>query len=266
VYQIPIALAGLLGGRRLLVTVSTYSICFMLLTGLLQSMHPPLAGIFSAATMAAIFGGTATLPNVWPPLIFFIAATLLISLMLNRFGEALHGALSEALDRETELEGIRGSLEVVIGERTAELQATLGNLHQHADEQARLLAENAQQRDFIREMSVPVLPISNTTLVMPLIGALDSGRLIHIQEQALSHLEATSARHLLLDITGVPVVDTQVAQGLIRVVQAARLLGTTVILVGIRPEVAQSIVGLGIDLSGIHTHSTLQSALGQVGG
>lgn len=120
-----------------------------------------------------------------------------------------------------------------------------------------------RQSEVIREMSVPVLPISRNTLVMPLVGALDSARLTQIQEQALSRIEATRARQLLLDITGVPVVDSQVAQGLIQVVQAAALLGTNVALVGIRPEVAQSIVGLGLDLSQIKTHSDLQGALGQ---
>ncbi|NNJ12371.1 STAS domain-containing protein [Chloroflexales bacterium ZM16-3] len=262
VYQIPITLAGLLGGRRMLLAVSGYGIGFVLLVGFLQSMSPPQAGFFSAAAMAAAMGGTATTPDLGQPLVFFVAVTLLISLMLDRFGAALRGALSQALEREAELEGIRGSLEVMVGERTAALETALHDIRRQADEQNLLLTENAQQRDFIREMSVPVLPISNDTLVMPLVGALDSARLAHIQEQALGRLESTRARHLLLDITGVPVVDTQVAQGLIRVVQAARLLGALVTLVGIRPEVAQSIVGLGIDLRDIRTHSTLQSALG----
>ncbi len=265
VYQIPIALAGLLGRRRMLLAVSGYGIGFVLLVGLLQSMSPPLAGFFSAAAIAAAMGGPATTPDLGQPLVFFVAVTLLSSLMLDRFGAALRGALGQALEREAELEGIRGSLELMVGERTAALEAALHDIRRQAEEQARLLTENAQQRDFIREMSVPVLPIRSDTLVMPLVGALDSARLVHIQEQALGRLEATRARHLLLDITGVPVVDTQVAQGLIRVVQAARLLGAHVTLVGIRPEVAQSIVGLGIDLSGIRTYSTLQSALGQVG-
>lgn len=128
-------------------------------------------------------------------------------------------------------------------------------------ELATQLATIAAQRDLIREMSVPVLPISRDTLVMPLVGALDSARLAQIQEQALGRLEATRARRLLLDITGVPVVDSQVAQGLLSVVQAARLLGAEAILVGIRPEVAQAIVGLGLDLGGVRTHSDLHSAL-----
>ncbi len=71
-------------------------------------------------------------------------------------------------------------------------------------------------------MSVPVLPVSRQTLVMPLVGALDSARLVQIQEQALGRLAAARARRLLLDITGVPVVDSQVAQGLISPIPTRR--------------------------------------------
>jgi rsbT co-antagonist protein RsbR len=85
-----------------------------------------------------------------------------------------------------------------------------------------------------------------------------------LQEQALRAIERSAARYLILDITGVPVVDTQVAQGLMQVVQAARLLGTEVVLVGIRPEVAQTVVGLGLQMTNIATQSTLQSGIAHV--
>jgi rsbT co-antagonist protein RsbR len=129
---------------------------------------------------------------------------------------------------------------------------------------AEQLATIDAQRDVIREMSVPVLPLSQSALVLPLVGALDSERLGLVQEQALHSIEQMSARFLILDITGVPIVDTAVAQGLIQVVQAARLLGSEVVLVGIRPEVAQAVVGLGIHLSDIVTRSTLQSGIAYV--
>jgi rsbT co-antagonist protein RsbR len=97
------------------------------------------------------------------------------------------------------------------------------------------LAQIEEQRAAIREMSVPVLPVSKTTLVVPLVGALDSARLRLLQDQALRAITESAARCLLLDITGVPVVDTQVAQELFKVVRATRLLGAEVVLVGIRP-------------------------------
>lgn len=193
-----------------------------------------------------------------------IVAVILTGLVLarqmqaTRNARAASGQLAEAKEA---LERSNIDLEQRINERTAELRTALNEVETRASEQARLLTELEQQRDLIREMSVPVLPVTDHILVMPLIGALDSARLVQIQAQALGQIEITRARRLLLDITGVPVVDTQVAQGLIRVVQAARLLGAEVVLVGIRPEVAQSIVGLGVDLSGVSTRSTLQSGL-----
>jgi rsbT co-antagonist protein RsbR len=128
--------------------------------------------------------------------------------------------------------------------------------------QTELLAALEQERATARELSVPVIPISATTLIIPLIGALDTERLHQLQTQALGALERSVAHTLILDITGVPVVDTQVAQGLLQVVSAARLLGARVMLVGIRPEVAQALVGLGVDMRAIRTFSDLQSALG----
>ena len=120
-----------------------------------------------------------------------------------------------------------------------------------------------QQQDVIRDMSVPVLPLLASTLVMPLVGALDTQRLALMQEQALHALQRSSAQQLILDITGVPIVDTQVALGLTQLVQAAQLLGTRVSIVGIRPEVAQALVGLGISLPNIKTFSTLQLGVAQ---
>jgi rsbT co-antagonist protein RsbR len=121
-----------------------------------------------------------------------------------------------------------------------------------------------EQRAVIREMSVPIMPLDKATLVMPLVGALDSQRIRLAQEQALHAIERASARHLILDISAVPIVDTQVAQGLLQIVQAARLLGAEVVLVGIRPEVAQAVVGLGIQLDIMVTRSSLQSGISYV--
>jgi rsbT co-antagonist protein RsbR len=101
-------------------------------------------------------------------------------------------------------------------------------------------------------------------MIVPLVGALDSGRLAQLCTQALQAIERTVTRYLILDITGVVIVDSQVAQGIIVVMEAARLLGTEVILVGIRPEVAQAIVQLGLHLAGVRTFSTLQTALSSI--
>jgi rsbT co-antagonist protein RsbR len=132
------------------------------------------------------------------------------------------------------------------------------------NEIAHQLATVEAQRAVINEMSVPILPLTATALVLPLVGVLDSTRLQIFQERLLHSLEISAVHHVILDITGVPLVDSQVAQGLIKAIQAARLLGSEVVLVGIRPEVAQAIVNLGIHLDGVMTYSTLQSGIAYV--
>jgi rsbT co-antagonist protein RsbR len=187
--------------------------------------------------------------------------TCMVLFLLWQFSSRLTETMSQMRVANQALQAAQAGLELQVVERTAALKEALAEVEARAAEQERLLAENEQQRHTIRELSVPVLPISNDLLVMPLVGVLDTGRLQQINEQALHALERSGARHLFLDITGVPVIDSEVAEGLVTVVQAARLLGAEVVLVGIRPEVAQAIVGLGINLQTIRTSSDLQGAL-----
>jgi anti-anti-sigma regulatory factor len=179
----------------------------------------------------------------------------------NELGVLASGFNTMAARLQQTLQG----LEERVAERTNALHTALADLETRAAAQTELLAALEQERAIVRELSVPVIPISATTLIMPLIGALDTERLRQLQARALQALERSAARTLILDITGVPVVDTQVAQGLLQVVSAARLLGAGVMLVGIRPEVAQALVGLGVDMRAIRTFSDLQSALGELG-
>jgi rsbT co-antagonist protein RsbR len=197
-------------------------------------------------------------------LIGAVAASLgLTLLLLWQFSTRLQETLNQTQAANAALQAAHDGLEATVAARTTALETALADVQAREAAQAQLFAELEQQRTTIRELSVPVIPISATSLIMPLIGTLDSERLRQLQNQALQALERTHAQVLLLDITGVPVVDSQVAQGLLVVVQAARLLGAEVILVGIRPEVAQAIVGLGLRLPGLRTYSDLQSALGR---
>jgi rsbT co-antagonist protein RsbR len=263
VFQIPLALAGLLAGRRLLLTIAGLSLAVVIVVGILQSLSPPLAGFFSMMPSADGSGEASSVVDQQVGIYvgFFVAITGVLTLLLDRFGSALRHALADSLQREAELRSIRASLETIVAERTATLATALHDVQTRAQAQAELLAENEQQRTAIRSLSVPVIPISGDTLVMPLVGALDSARLRQVQEQSLRALERTSARRLVLDVTGVPIVDSQVAQGFLSTVRSARLLGAEVTMVGIRPEVAQAIIGMGIELDDIHSFSDLQAAL-----
>lgn len=130
------------------------------------------------------------------------------------------------------------------------------------------LAERAQEASLIeqqavqlKELSSPILSISEDTMIMPLVGAIDSRRIQHIMEHLLLSVSKYQAWVIIIDITGVPIVDDRVADDLLRVSQAVRLLGAEVVLTGIRPEVAQTLVGLQIDLSQITTRGTLRDGI-----
>jgi PAS domain S-box-containing protein len=118
-----------------------------------------------------------------------------------------------------------------------------------------------QQQATLAELSTPLLAISDTTVVMPLIGAVDSLRVAQMMDALLHGVSASRASKVILDITGVSIVDTQVANAFISASQAVSLLGAQVVLTGIRPEVAQTLVGLGVDLQGIITRSTLRDGI-----
>lgn len=129
---------------------------------------------------------------------------------------------------------------------------------EHAALQQQII--EAQQAALL-ELSTPLMPLTDDVVAMPLIGAIDTTRAQQIMETLLEGIAAHRAAVAILDITGVQVVDTQVANALVRAARAARLLGAQVVLTGIQPRIAQTIVELGADLSGIITRSTLQSGI-----
>jgi len=118
-----------------------------------------------------------------------------------------------------------------------------------------------RQMDEISDISTPVIRVWDGILALPLIGTLDSARTQVVMENLLQEIVATESNTAILDISGVPTVDSLVAQHLIKTVSATRLMGAECIISGIRPEIAQTIVHLGIDLSNIITKSTMASAL-----
>jgi PAS domain S-box-containing protein len=118
-----------------------------------------------------------------------------------------------------------------------------------------------QQAKEIMELSTPVMQVWQGVVVAPLIGSLDSQRTQQFMERLLNRIVETNSPLALVDIMGVPTVDTQTAQHLIETISAVRLLGAQVVLTGVRPAIAQTLVHLGIDLSGIITRSSLAAGL-----
>jgi PAS domain S-box-containing protein len=129
-------------------------------------------------------------------------------------------------------------------------------------EQARLRERVMRaQEELLAELSTPLIPLSREIVLVPIIGAVDSNRARQMIDALLRGLEQTRSPVAIMDITGVAVVDEHVANTLLQSAQAARLLGTDVILTGIRSGVARSLVRLGLDLSGVSTRKTLQEGI-----
>lgn len=119
----------------------------------------------------------------------------------------------------------------------------------------------AQQAEQLLELATPVVKLWPGIVALPLVGTLDSARAQVVMEKLLQTLVDTGSEYAIIDITGVPAVDTQVAQHLLKTIVAARLMGAECIISGIRPQIAQTIVALGIEFGDIATKATLADAL-----
>jgi rsbT co-antagonist protein RsbR len=118
-----------------------------------------------------------------------------------------------------------------------------------------------QAQEIFEMAAVPVVQVWEGIVLVPLIGTLDSQRTQHLMERLLQKVMETASPVALLDITGVPTIDSQTAQHLIETVAAVRLLGAEVVLTGVRPTIAQTLVHLGIDLSNVITRASLSAGL-----
>lgn len=154
------------------------------------------------------------------------------------------------IDADGTLIGVLGTYEDITERRAVE-QARL-------EEQERVIAA---QQDTLRELSTPLIPLADNVVAMPLVGAIDTRRASQILETLLEGIATLQADIALLDVSGVRVVDTQVADAILRAARAAKLLGAQVLLTGISAEIAQTIVHLGADMSGIITVATLREGL-----
>ncbi len=120
----------------------------------------------------------------------------------------------------------------------------------------------ARQQQELLELSTPVVKLWDGILALPLIGTLDSARTQVVMESLLQKIVETGAPVAIIDITGVPTVDTLVAQHLLKTITAARLMGADCIISGMRPQIAQTVVHLGVDLGNVVTKASLSDAFG----
>ena len=135
----------------------------------------------------------------------------------------------------------------------------LGLLTTEAFQKSREEVILRQQKELL-ELSTPVVRLWENILALPLIGTLDSARTQVVMQNLLDAIVQTRSDYAIIDITGVPVVDTLVAQHLLKTVAAARLMGADCLISGIRPQIAQTIIHLGVDLSEVTTKATLADA------
>ncbi|MFC1850208.1 STAS domain-containing protein [candidate division CSSED10-310 bacterium] len=157
----------------------------------------------------------------------------------------------------------QGNLDSRVGVETLEardeLLASLGKAVN--DTISELQAHVERQRYAIEELSTPILQLWDNVLALPIIGTVDTRRSLEIMEKLLAKIVEKQSKYIIIDITGVHVVDTKTADQFIKIIKAAELLGSTCIVTGIRPAVAQTMVEIGIDLAGIATVSNLREGL-----
>lgn len=183
---------------------------------------------------------------------------------LRRLIEALSYASVEALAEaqallDSPVEDEFGELEGIMAVFLKELQAAQ-ELRSSQEEQ-RLLIERQQLA--IRDLSTPILDLWDEILTLPIVGVVDTQRAAEMTERLLSRIEDRGTSCVIIDITGVSVVDTMTAQHLIRMVNASRLMGSYCVLTGMRPEVAQTLVASGVEIGDIETLRSLKEGLRQ---
>ena len=186
--------------------------------------------------------------------------------------DGLHGAFAFPIRLGSEVFGVIECFAREVRRPDAALLETIASIgsqigqyierRRAQDERAKLQsAIIAMQEAQLEELSTPLIPLTNDIVVMPLIGTLDSVRAQRMLNTLLDGIQAQGAKVAIIDITGVSVVDTHVANVIVQASQSARLLGTQVVLTGIRSGVARSLVGLGVELDSILTRKSLQSGI-----
>ncbi len=180
---------------------------------------------------------------------------------VGAFDEAigLSGALTE--DRFGALEESLLVLLRELKQTREEHDKAMSDLESSRRDLEEQLATVERQRIAIRELSVPIIDVWDDVLTLPLVGAIDSARAAEMTEKLLQRIADRGAEYVIIDLTGVDVVDTMTAAHLVRLTHAAKLLGARCVLTGVRPDVARTLVEIGVHLGGLMTLRTLKDGL-----
>ncbi|WP_437551657.1 response regulator [Sorangium sp. So ce367] len=202
-----------------------------------------------------------------------------LGLLASQAAVAVKNALlyGHLADMTSELRRSNERLETEVARQTEELRQTNERLQRELVERARAEEERARaeeeraalqaevidaQSARLAELSTPLIPITDHIMVMPLIGTIDSARAEQALEAALNGVQTNRAKVVIIDVTGVTVLDSAVASTLMSTATALRLLGSKTVITGIRAELAQTLIDLGVDLGAVVTKGTLQSGIG----
>jgi rsbT co-antagonist protein RsbR len=245
---IPITVAGLLAGRWALLIISGLSCVIVVGVGLYGALGPQQLTTTPAQPLL-------------PTTLEIIVDLLVLIFVLDRFGASLQDVLMNSLKREQQLEYLSASLETKVAERTASLQEAVQTVEQREARLSRTLEDLRASQETVRELSAPVLPVLEGVLVTPLVGTMDHARVQMVMENVLKAVDHQQIEYVIFDATGMPALDMQAAQGILQAAAAVRLLGAQTVLVGVRPDVAQTLVALHVDLGALQTFSDLHAAV-----
>jgi anti-anti-sigma regulatory factor len=215
--------------------------------------------------------GVLYLENRATPGVFDAPRVELLALLSSQAAIAIENArlISSVRTANGEVKRANERLELTVAHRTEELVTAKERLELELSRREQMELERAAlqeqvidtQRARLAEMSTPLIPITDEIMAMPLIGTLDRERATQVLTAALEGAKHHRARVVILDITGIQQIDTDVAGTLLGVSGALRMIGTETVLTGIAPTIAQTLVGLGVDLSSFVTRGTLQSGI-----
>lgn len=227
----------------------------------------PVCGLVLLLSQAAGWFVAAPQPASLPAwlqggvlLVLAALAGLLLVLMHQAMSRS-EQASARVREQEREIDRRRNALERENDERNQVLDKTLEALESQSVQLRKVTTELQNREATIIALSIPVIPVVDGVLVLPLIGSIDQQRALLIQQTVLQGIEHYQARYLLLDITGVSLLDEQGAQLLQQAMRGAQLLGAELALVGVRPDVARTLVTMGEDMSTLRCYASLQQGL-----